>query len=69
MRADLLALTADDLATLTNRGTVKRAAREASDVEVREEADGTVVVKGEDAVVELPAGAPLEDAVSTFATI
>ena len=27
MRADLLALTADDLATLTNRGTVKRAAR------------------------------------------
>ena len=67
MRADLLALTADDLATLTNRGTVKRAAREAGDVEVREEADGTVVVEADDASVVLPAGVPLEDARCTCA--
>ena len=39
MRADLLALTADDLAALTNRGTVKRAAARArGTVAVREEA-------------------------------
>ena len=34
MRADLLALTADDLAALTNRGTVKRAQRELDEAEI-----------------------------------
>ena len=31
-RTDLLALTLDDLAALTNRGTVKRAERELDDI-------------------------------------
>lgn len=62
MRADLLALTADDLAALTNRGTVKRASKELDGVTVREAGDGTVVATAEDAEVTLPAGAPLEDA-------
>ena len=69
MRADLLALTADDLATLTNRGTVKRAAREAGDVVVREAADGLVVVSADDAVVELPPRVPLEDARCSCAAV
>lgn len=44
MRADVLALTADSLAALTNRGLVKRAAREAGAAPpgVAEDADGTL---------------------------
>ncbi|MGW5162520.1 hypothetical protein ACWEPN_44210 [Nonomuraea wenchangensis] len=41
MRTDLLALTTDSLAALTNRGLVKRAAKEAAP-ELRLDADGTV---------------------------
>ncbi|MER7619537.1 hypothetical protein ABT361_48100, partial [Nonomuraea wenchangensis] len=41
MRTDLLALTTDSLAALTNRGLVKRAAKEATP-ELRLDADGTV---------------------------
>jgi hypothetical protein len=41
MRADLLGLTADSLAALTNRGLVKRAAKEAAP-ELSTDADGTV---------------------------
>src|SRR5262249_23828764 len=43
-RADLLALTLDDLAAMSNRGTVKRAERELETTQctIDEEADGTV---------------------------
>ncbi|MEV7807568.1 hypothetical protein AB0O28_31930 [Microbispora sp. NPDC088329] len=41
MRTDLLGLTADSLAALTNRGLVKRAGKEAAP-ELRTDADGTV---------------------------
>jgi hypothetical protein len=66
-RADLLALTADDLAALTNRGTVKRAQREIEageyTGEVAEAADGTVTAKWSDgADCGIPAGAVLRDA-------
>ncbi|MDR7279874.1 hypothetical protein [Catenuloplanes atrovinosus] len=59
MRADLLALTPDALAALTNRGLVKRAAKEvdAAPPAVTEEADGTVVAVFTDGpVTRLPAG-------------
>jgi hypothetical protein len=61
-RADLLALSPDDLAALTNRGTVKRALRELEAGEVRvelEEAqDGTVTARSSDGVeCRLPGGA------------
>ena len=60
MRADLLALTAEDLAGLTNRGTVKRALREleAGAPELAEADDGTITAVAGDASVTLPAGAP-----------
>jgi hypothetical protein len=66
-RADLLALTPDDLAALTNRGTVKRAQREVEDREctakLREDAGGSVVAKWSDGVeCRLPAGVVLRDA-------
>jgi hypothetical protein len=51
-RADLLALTHDDLAALTNRGTVKRAERELQEVtcDIHEEADGTISFSWSDGV-------------------
>jgi hypothetical protein len=60
-RADLLALSPDDLAVLTNRGTVKRAQRELESGEVQgeldEAADGTVSARWSDGVeCRLPAG-------------
>ena len=63
-RADLLALSPDDLTALTNRGTVKRAQREveAGEVsgDVAEAPDGTVTAKWSDGVTcVLPAGAVL----------
>ena len=63
-RPDLLALSADDLATLTNRGTVKRAQREveASEVagEMTETAEGDVAVRWSDGPeCKLPAGVAL----------
>jgi hypothetical protein len=65
-RADLLALTADDLAALSNRGTVKRAQREIEaeeyDGEVAEAPDGTMTAKWSDgADCRIPAGAVLRD--------
>lgn len=62
MRADLLALSADDLVALSNRGTVKRAARELAGLELTEEADGTVLAAAADAVAQLPPGVALGDA-------
>ncbi|WP_033339361.1 hypothetical protein [Catenuloplanes japonicus] len=59
MRADLRALTTDALAALTNRGLVKRAAREldAAPPELTEDADGTVVATFADGpVTTLPVG-------------
>ncbi|MEV0752567.1 hypothetical protein [Streptosporangium sp. NPDC050280] len=47
MRTDLLALTADSLAALTNRGLVKRAARELDGVAPRLRADPDGTVHGE----------------------
>jgi hypothetical protein len=66
-RADLLALTPDDLTALTNRGTVKRAQREVEanecSAELTEAADGTVTAKWSDGVAcRLPAGVVLRDA-------
>src|SRR5437588_94836 len=65
-RADLLALTLDDLAALTNRGTVKRARREVETsectAELTEGADGSVTAKWSDGVeCRLPAGVVLRD--------
>ena len=64
MRADLLALTADDLAALTNRGTVKRAQRELDEAEitgtVHESPAGDISVVWSDGPrCKLPAGATL----------
>ncbi len=66
-RADLLALTEDDLAALTNRGTVKRALREleAGDVtcELEESASGDLKFNWSDnEVCEIPAGCSLKEA-------
>jgi hypothetical protein len=65
-RPDLLALTPDDLAALTNRGTVKRAQREVEEneftAELAEDPDGTVTARWSDgAECRLPAGAVLAD--------
>lgn len=63
MRTDLLALTADGLAALTNRGLVKRAAKEldAAPPAVGSEPDGAVRVDFADGVTaRLPAGVGLE---------
>src|SRR5215475_11005011 len=66
MRADLIALTADDLASFSNRGLTRRAEQEASggklSCEITEDADGTVTVRWSDDVeCRLPAGARLTD--------
>jgi hypothetical protein len=59
-RADLIALSYDDLVALTNRGTVKRAQRELETNEVtgdlKEIADGTVSVQWSDGIVCLLPG-------------
>lgn len=66
-RKDLLALTADDLITLTNRGTVKRALREleaGTPACEFEEQDGRLRVTWSDGIVcEFPAGGSLVDAI------
>lgn len=66
MRADLLALTADDLTALSNRGLTRRAQQEASSqtlsCTIAEGADGTVTVRWSDNVeCRLPANARLSD--------
>ncbi len=66
-RPDLHALTPDDLAVLTNRGTVKRAQREVETAEVSAEWEtddgGRVVARWSDEVVcELPAGRTVKEA-------
>lgn len=66
-RPDLLALTADDLVTLTNRGTVKRAAKELDSgkvtPEIEEDSNGNVTVRWSDGIVcTIPAGATLKEA-------
>ena len=63
MRADLLALTPDDLVLLANRGLVKRAQQELQagelQVTLEESADGTVTVRWlDDATCVLPGGKP-----------
>ncbi|MGX7824640.1 SWIM zinc finger family protein [Actinokineospora sp. 24-640] len=67
MRADLLALTPDALASLANRGLVKRATRELDGVPpVAEAGDGTVGVTFADgAAVTLPPGHSLDAAACT----
>jgi hypothetical protein len=66
-RPDLLSLTPDDLAVLTNRGTVKRAQRELESGEatftLTETTDGEVIVDWSDqARCTLPAGKTVSDA-------
>lgn len=66
LRNDLLALTPDDLASLTNRGTVKRAVRELEagepSYEIAEEDDDLVVRWSDEIVCRFPAGRTLHDA-------
>jgi len=68
-RADLLALDADELAAMTNRGTVKRAIREleAGDHEYSiEETDASLVVTWSDGITcPFPADAAIQDAICT----
>jgi hypothetical protein len=71
-RADLLALTPDDLAALANRGTVKRAQREVETGEctgtLTEADDGAVAATWSDGVeCRIPAGAALRDGRCTCA--
>ena len=66
MRADLLALTPDDLASFSNRGLTRRAEQEAGagklSCKIVEDPDGTVTVRWSDDVeCRLPAGARLTD--------
>ncbi|HTU92333.1 MAG TPA: hypothetical protein VMF69_19785, partial [Gemmataceae bacterium] len=66
LRSDLLALSLDDLAALTNRGTVKRAQREieANECigEIAESSEGDVTAKWSDGVeCRIAAGAVLAD--------
>jgi hypothetical protein len=66
MRADLLALTADDLASFSNRGLTRRAEQEVAagtlTCTIEEDSAGTVTVRWSDAVeCKLPAGARLSD--------
>ncbi len=53
-RDDLMSLTVDDLASLTNRGTVKRAERELTacqlEFEIKEDSDGHLLVKWSDGI-------------------
>jgi hypothetical protein len=64
-RADLLALSPDDLAAMTNRGTLKRAQREVENGECTarlEEEGGTVTARWSDGVeCVLPAGGSLRE--------
>ena len=66
--ADLLALTADDLAALTNRGTVKRAQRELAagemDCKIQLNPAGDLVISWSDGIVcQIPAGRTVHDAI------
>src|SRR5262249_47732715 len=65
---DLLALTPDDLATLTNRGTVKRAQKEIEagepTFEICEGEGGDILFRWSDGITcRFPAGRPVHDAV------
>jgi hypothetical protein len=65
-RADLLALSLDDLAALTNRGTVKRAQREVETnectCELAESPEGDVMAKWSDGIeCRIPAGVVLRE--------
>ncbi len=67
-RADLLALTEDDLSVLSNRGTVKRALKELEAANPQcaweEQADGTLVAAWSDGTqCRFPAGKPIQEAV------
>jgi hypothetical protein len=70
-RLDLLALTFDDLVTLSNRGIAKRATQEAQDMkaEVMEEVSGVVQVIWDDAICRLPVGVTLAQAECTCTSI
>lgn len=73
-RLDLLALSADDLAELTNRGTVKRAQKEADTNEPRgqiaESSAGQVTVSWSDGTVcDFPAGGTIHDARCSSGTL
>src|SRR4051812_36774077 len=73
-RDDILSLTRDDLATITNHGTVKRAERELEaaelSVDFRETDDGTLFAAWSDGTIcRFPAGAPLKQAVCSSGTI
>ena len=73
MRSDLLTLTPDDLAALTNRGAVKRAQRELDEAEVTgtvaEDAAGALAVTWSDGpTCTLAAGSTLRDGRCTCAS-
>lgn len=67
-RADLLALSPDDLATLTNRGTVKRAQKELEQGEltcdIADEQDGALIFRWSDGTTcRFPAGRSVHEAI------
>ena len=72
-RNDLLALSPDDLAALTNRGTVKRAHRELDGSELScdiDESDGGLVISWSDGVTcTFPVGKTIHDAICSSGSI
>jgi hypothetical protein len=70
---DLLALTADDLAAITNRGTVKRAQKEleAGDVtcDIRDDTGDLVFAWSDGITCRFPAGKPVHDALCSSGTV
>ena len=72
-RSDLLALDADELASLTNRGTVKRAVRELESGEpefsIKENKKGLVVSWSDGITCTFPPDKPIKDAVCSSGSL
>ncbi|MEW4564787.1 hypothetical protein AB1K70_19765 [Bremerella sp. JC770] len=72
-RTDLLALTADDLAAITNRGTVKRAQKELDSdsptCELVEEADALTFTWSDGITCQFPAGKTIQEAICSSGSL
>ncbi|MCA9057626.1 MAG: hypothetical protein KDA85_03975, partial [Planctomycetaceae bacterium] len=72
-RPDLLALTADDLSTLSNRGTVKRALRELDSgemtCEIQDEAGDLLFVWSDGINCRFPEGKSVHDAICSSGSV
>mgnify|MGYP000423240914 CR=1 FL=1 len=74
MREDLLALTADDLSMLSNRGTVKRAQAELDDADVQclsldDSKDNLTFIWSDQRTCKFPAKSPAQKAVCNCDTV